>query len=75
MFVFLFSAFEIWFKQILEDLEGVITTFQIPVSISQFKREFTNSTTVFKAVYSHIIRTGYQTINLVKNYIISYVQF
>ena len=50
MFVFLFSAFEIWFKQILEDLEGVITTFQIPVSISQFKREFTNSTTVFKAV-------------------------
>ena len=58
MFAFLFSAFEIWFKQILEDLGGVITTFQIPVSISQFKRElnsfiytnFTNSTTVFKAV-------------------------
>nr|XP_022324432.1 tryptophan 2,3-dioxygenase-like [Crassostrea virginica]XP_022324433.1 tryptophan 2,3-dioxygenase-like [Crassostrea virginica] len=30
LFIIVHQAFEIWFKQILEDLGGVITTFQIP---------------------------------------------
>ena len=70
----LFSAFEIWFKQTLEDLGDVITTFQIPVGIPQFKRElnlfidtnFINCTPCTRKpcsrqYFRHKIRTEYQT--------------
>ena len=74
VFAFLFSAFEIWFKQTLEDLGDVITTFQIPVGIPQFKRElnlfidtnFINCTPCTRKpcsrqYFRHKIRTEYQT--------------
>nr|XP_022322612.1 tryptophan 2,3-dioxygenase-like [Crassostrea virginica] len=37
LFIIVHQAFEIWFKQTLEDLGDVITTFQIPLVVQHFE--------------------------------------